>query len=167
MIPFETNLSWLFYQYTYSIDMNDPAVFTNFIQHVLLEAIPRNRNIISSFIPTFQVLLNTSDSEIDTFIQNTHSSNSGRANNAKIIFQGGTSIGLKSIRFEIKDRQICNALPDFATLMALNMIQINAIRMERTLAKEQENNRNDDSTSSMAVPKFKVDNYDDFLLAYY
>ena len=146
--------------------MNDPVVFADFLQNVLLEALPRNRNHIASFIPTFQVLLNTTDAEIDTFVQSTHSSNSGRANNARIILQGGTSIGLKSIRFELKDRQACGALPQQAILMAINIAQINTIRMERTRALEQEQNRKDDSTSTMDIPKFNVDNYDDFILAF-
>ena len=84
--------------------MNDPAVFEHFLQNFLLEATPRNRQIILSFTPSFAVLMNTTDDEIDTFIQSTHSSNSGRANNAKIVFQGGTPIRLNSIIFELKDR---------------------------------------------------------------
>ena len=146
--------------------MNNPATFAHFLQHVLLETLPRNRNHIASFIPTFQVLLNKTDDEIDSFIHSTHSSNSGRPNNARIILQGGTSIGLKSIRFEIKDREACNAIPDQAMLLAINMDQINLLRMERTLALDQEKNRSNDATSTMTVPKFTVDNFDDFILAF-
>lgn len=50
----------------------------------------------------FQVLLNTTDTEINSFVSNTHSGNSGRTQNTRIILSPSTVIGLQSIRFELK-----------------------------------------------------------------
>ena len=64
--------------------MDNPNAFEAFIEDVLDVNLPRNREAITHFIPTFGDLLNTTDKELDDFVTATHSSNSGRANNAKI-----------------------------------------------------------------------------------
>ena len=78
-----------------------------------------------------------SDSEIDDFVKATHSSNSDRAAAARILISPIVTIALKSILFELKDRDICNALPDAAVLRTLHMAEINAMQRQNSDAKEQ------------------------------
>jgi hypothetical protein len=147
--------------------MNDEALFDLFVQNTLGETLARTRNSITSFIPTFHVLLNTTDQEINTFVSNTHSSNSGRGVNAKIIISPSTVIGLQSLRFELKDRQLCNCLPDAATLEGINIEQLAILREARSQALEQEKNRSDNNTQGdLVIPKFTIDNFDEFMVAF-
>ena len=118
--------------------------------------VPRNRNTLLQFVSTFNQLLSTTDEEIDTFVSTTHSANSGRV-----------IIGLKSILFELKDRAMCRALPNLATLNAITIIQVNALRSDRAEAKEQIKRAKDNAlTDSMKIPTFKTDNYDKFMTAF-
>ena len=65
--------------------MDDPAAFTAFIRDVLNITVPQCQNKIISFASTFCKLLATTEEEIDSFISNTHSTNSGRAANGKVL----------------------------------------------------------------------------------
>jgi hypothetical protein len=146
--------------------MNDPNVFTDFITNVLGETIPRNRDMIISFITTFSELITTSEQEIDTFVTNVHSSNSGRANNSKIVISPNTTIGLKAIRFELKDRLVCNALPTVEIIQAININELNILRQSRSKAMEAEKNRNNNE-DNMTIVKFKGrTNYDEFMTSF-
>ena len=147
--------------------MDDANCFRNFLTNVLQMTVPRHRNTLLQFVSTFNQLLATTDNEIDTFVSTTHSANSGRANNAKILIEPNVIIGLKSILFELKDRQMCRALSNLATLNAIDVNQINGLRQDRAQALEQikrakENALND----GMKVPTFKSENYDEFMTAF-
>ena len=147
--------------------MNDIVIFNDFVQNVLGETVARTRNAIVAFVPSFETLLNTTDAEIETFVSNTHSGNSGRAANAKIIISPSTVIGLQSIRFELKDRRLCNSLPNAATLTAITAVELALLRQTRSQAREQEKNRDDTkSTTNMKIPKFTIDNFDEFMVAF-
>ena len=85
----------------------------------------------------------------------------------KILIEPNVIIGLKSILFELKDRQMCRALSNLATLNAIDVNQINGLRQDRAQALEQikrakENALND----GMKVPTFKSENYDEFMTAF-
>ena len=147
--------------------MDDQPCFENFLTTVLNITVPRNRNTLLQFVSTFNQLLSTTDEEIDTFVSTTHSANSGRANNAKILISPTVIIGLKSILFELKDRAMCRALPNIATLNAITIDQVNALRQDRAAAKEQIKRAKDNAlTDSMKIPAFKTDNYDEFMTAF-
>ena len=85
-----------------------------------------------TFVDSFTALLSTSDAEIDSFVKNIHSSNSARTTQTRILIPPSAVIALKAIRFELEDRQRCDALPDAATLQALNAVQMNYLRIQRT-----------------------------------
>ena len=146
--------------------MNDPAIFTNFITNVVGVTQARARNAITNFIPTFTVLLSTTDEEITNFISSTHSSNSARANNAKILLPSNVAISLQAMLFKLKDRDLCNALPDQATLQAINTATLAALRQTRATAIEHKKNRKSAASNAMTVPAFKGNNYDEFIAAF-
>ena len=147
--------------------MNDPNCFSNFIENVLGMTGPRHRNALLQFISTFSQLLVTTEDEIDTFVTTTHGANSGRSTNQKILIPPNVVIGLKSILFELNDRAMCGALPTLATLNGITMDHVNSLRQARSEEKAQLKRSKDNAlTDNMSIPKFKSDNYDEFMTAF-
>ena len=98
-------------------------------------------------------------------MKTTHNSNSGRAANARILIHPNVSTSLKEV-FEVKDRDICNALPDAATLGALNIVQINVMRRHRLDDIEHQKRIDNLTHHAMEVPMLKANNYEEFELAF-
>ena len=145
--------------------MDDPALYTNFITNVAGVTVARVRNELLSFANTFRVLSSTSDKEIDAFVKNTHDSNSARANNAKILIPTQAVMALKVILFELKDRDMCDALPTAAVLGALNANQIQILCAQRTQALKEEK-LDVNVTVSMEIPKLTATNYETFIASF-
>ena len=80
------------------------------------------------------MLLSTSEKELDTFVKNIHAANSARANNAKILVSTSAVMAMKAVMFELKDRDMCNALPNAVMLQAINPNQVSLLRAQRTQA---------------------------------
>ena len=59
--------------------MDDIPTFTAFVQNILGVTIARARTELIAYIPTFRRLMTISEEDIDRFISQVHSSNSGRA----------------------------------------------------------------------------------------
>ena len=146
--------------------MNDPVLFATFVQNVLGVGTARVRNEITNFVNTFGSLLSISDSEIDEFVKSTHNSNSGRANNARILISSNVPTALKALSFELRDRNICDALPGAAILGALNNAQLNLMRRNRAEAIEHQKRRDNLTHHAMDVPTLKENNYEEFELAF-
>ena len=104
--------------------MNDPATFLNFLDNVLQVRPARVREEIIIFVKIFEDLLSSSDVEIDAFVKEVYASNSARASKAKLLIGSNVIIGLKSVLFELKDRQACGALPGAMLLNTLDTDQI-------------------------------------------
>ena len=134
--------------------MDDPVIFLNYLTNTCNVTVPRAQNKILGFLPDFRALLNTPESQIDEFVKNTHSSNSARAANARILVPSGAIILLKSLRFELEDRRKCNALPNGAQLAAVNNQDMAIFRQQRSQAIEQESQRRQSSLPDLTVPKF-------------
>jgi hypothetical protein len=145
--------------------MNDPDIFHDFLEDVAGVTNQHARAAITGFVNTFQDLLTTNDSEINAFVQNTHSSNSARARN-KISIPPGSTIALQAILFELKDRQRCNALPTAEVLQAITAPQLTMLKQARLDALEQKKNRTENTLPSMTVPKFNGNNYDEFMTSF-
>ena len=145
--------------------MNDPVIFDRFLDNVAGVTVANARNAITAFISTFQELLTTNDSEINTFVQNTHSSNSARTR-GKISIPPGSVIAIQAILFELKDRQRCGALPNDEVLNAINVPQLTLLKQSRSNALEQKRNRANNNLPSMSIPKFTGNNYDEFITAF-
>ena len=64
------------------MQMNDPAIFANFLENVLQVRPARVRDEIITFIESFEDLLSSSDDEIDAFVKEVRSGNSARVSNA-------------------------------------------------------------------------------------
>ena len=69
--------------------MDDPVIFLNYLTNTCNVTVPRAQNKILGFLPDFRALLNTPESQINEFVKNTHSSNSARAANARILVPSG------------------------------------------------------------------------------
>ena len=147
--------------------MNQATPFDNFLLNVLGFILPRNQVAIRSFMSNFEQLLATTEDELDSFVTNTHGSNTGRPAAQKITIPPNVLIGLKSILFELKDREIYGALPDLAVLNAIDHVQLMTLRQSRTRAKEHLKRAKDNAlTDNMKIPKFKTENYDEFMTAF-
>jgi hypothetical protein len=145
--------------------MNDPDCFRNFLEDACGITNDNAVNAITGFINTFQDLLTTTDSEINTFVQNTHSSNSARTRN-KISIPPGAVISIQAILFELKDRERCDALPTAETFDALTPAQMTILKQSRSNAIEQKKNRASANLPAMTVPKVTGNNYDEFITSF-
>ena len=142
--------------------MNDPATFLNFLENVLQVRPARVREEVITFVKTFEDLLSSSDDEIDAFVKEVHASNSARASNAKLLIGSSVILGLKSVLFELKDRQACGALPNALVLNALDTAQISIMRKSRRQALMNQSLRKDVSLPDMKVPKLTAQTFDDW-----
>ena len=145
--------------------MDDPIIFANFLEHNAGIINVHAQNAVIAFIHTFRDLLSSTDSEINTFVQNTHSSNSARARN-KISIPPGSVIALQAMLFELKDRQSCGALPTAETFAAMTIQQLTSLKQARSTAIEHKKNRANTTLSAMTVPKFTGVNYDEFMTSF-
>ena len=96
--------------------MDDPVIFLQFLQNTLGITTPRVSTEITNFAETFRELLAASDVVIDTFAKETHSSNLARTANQRVLIHVATDTVLKRILFELRDRDMCNSLPNLVTL---------------------------------------------------
>ena len=123
-------------------DMDNQQAFQHFIQTTLNVNVVRVRDTIYDFVDTFGALLSVTDNDIDSFVKDTHSSNSGRAAAAKVLIPAKVSIALKAVLFELKDRELCAALPDLPTLQAIDNAQLTIMRGNRNKSIEMSDMRN-------------------------
>ena len=114
--------------------MNDPTIFASFLENVLQVRPARVREEVMSFIETFEDLLNSFDDEIYAFVKEVHNGNSARASNAKLLISSNIVLGLKSVLFELKDRDACNALQSVEVLDSLDAAQVSSMRKFRRQA---------------------------------
>ena len=142
--------------------MNNPTVFTHFLQNLAGVTIARNRTEIQSFIPDFATLLTISDNEIDDFIKANNAANSSRTPAARIILTSTTGAALKTILFELKDRALCGVETDGQQLRSINATQMVAWRGERTKFLQEQKEMKNRKLPDMKVPTLKPDNFEDF-----
>ena len=105
---------------------------------------------MTTFIESFEDLLNSSDDEIDAFVEEVHNSSSARAFNAKLLIGSSVVLGLKSILFKLKARDMCGALPSVTILRALDANQLS--RKFRRCALINQSLRKKISLPDMKVP---------------
>ena len=144
------------------MQMNDPAIFVNFLEHVLQVRPARVKDEIVTFVETFEDLLSSSDDEIDAFVKEVHAGNSARASNAKLLISSNVILGLKSVLFELKDREMCEALPGAEMLRALDVGQISSMRKMRRRALINQSLKKEVSLPDMKVPKLTAQTFDDW-----
>ena len=145
-------------------NMDDPVLFANFLQNVAGLTVARSRNEVLGFVDTFRSLLSTSEDELDSFVKNTHSSNTARNNNQRILIPTRTVIALKALIFELKDRERCDALPAQVMLQNLNAAEIALLRARRNDALQESSQSV--SLPAMTVPKLTATNYDTFITSF-
>jgi hypothetical protein len=146
--------------------MDDPNLFEGFIRTIVGITTPRVLQEILTFANTFRALLASTSKDLDSFIKNTHSSNSARANNAKILIPAGAVVMLQSILFELKDRERCNALPNAVMLAGIDNAQMTAIRAQRSQALHDAAQDKLATLPVMEVPKLTATNYEAFNTAF-
>ena len=112
--------------------MNDANEFTAFLTNLCGLTVLRARTEVITFIDTFDALLSTSEDEIDNFVKNTHAANSARAAAQRILIPSAAVITLKALRFELIDREKCGALPDLATLWAMDAANLSLMQVQHT-----------------------------------
>ena len=99
--------------------------------------------------PTFRQLMNISEEEIDNFIKQVHSANSGRAANQRIVYMPSLAANLKAFSFTLKDRANCNALYDGNGLAALDQATLTLMKNFRSQALQDK--RNNDSAKPWTI----------------
>ena len=115
--------------------IDDPAVFTDFFINTLRTTNQQTVVVITNIVLSFGGLLVVNDGDIDTFSKDTHSVNNSRAAVQRILIGTNVTQGLKSMLFDIKDRELCNNLPDELALRVVNSYQISIIRKSRAEEK--------------------------------
>eukprot|EP00957_Ditylum_brightwellii_P168478 12824413-Ditylum_brightwellii.AAC.2 len=146
--------------------MDDLQIFTNFITNTLGVMQPRVRNQIASFASTFKELLAVTDEDIDTFFKETHLAKNARAAAQRMQIETNILQGLKSVLFELRDRELCDALPDAAMLQDIDAAQLRVMRKNRANAKSHATRRDAQSHPDMEVPKLTSTNWEEFDLAF-
>ena len=107
------------------MQMNDPPA--DFLENAQQVRPTRVRDEIITFIESFEDLLSSSDDEIDAFVKEVHSGNSAKASNVKLLIGSSVVLGLKSILFELKYRDMCDALPNATTPRGLDANQLSSM----------------------------------------
>ena len=152
---------------TFCIQMDDQAVYTAFLTNVAGVTAARARTELLGFANTFRTLMSCTEDELDNFVKDTHSSNSARNANARILIPTRSVIVIKALLFELKDRDRCDALPTPIMLQTLDAAQVAVLRSQRNQALEDEAQlANESSTSTMTIPKLTATNYDEFITAF-
>jgi hypothetical protein len=146
--------------------MDDQETYTTFLTEVVGIAIPRVLTELQTFANTFRALLASTEEELNSFIKNTHSSNSARAIAAKILIPAGVVINLQSVLFELKDRERCGALPNLEMLSSIDVLQLTVMREQRALAIHDSIQDRLATLPEMAIPKLTDSNYDAFNTAF-
>lgn len=146
--------------------MDDPVVFSQFLQNTLGITTPRVLTEITNFSETFQELLSATDSDIDTFVKETHSSNSARTANQRVLIPAATITSLKCILFELRDRDMCIALPNLTILQHLDQNQLTIMKNNRRTALSMDAVRRNQKLPDMTVPKLTATNFEQFNTAF-
>ena len=76
------------------------------------------------------------DGNIEMFFKDTYSANDSRAAAQRILVSNNVNQGLKSMYFEIKDRELFNALPYEVALRGIKSDQLGMMRKNRDDTKE-------------------------------
>ena len=139
--------------------MDDPEIFCDFlITHCgIVEG--RHLNELLTFVDAFRGLLGTSDDEIDEFVKNTHSTNSTRTTNYRILIPTGTVIKMKSLLFKLKDRERCGVLPSAIMFASIDGPQLNVMRIQRSSTIEDSKKKKEAALPTIVMPSFLGPNF--------
>ena len=148
------------------VTMDDPAVFTDFLRYTLGVTTQKKIDVIINFVESFGGLLAVIDGDIDTFFKYSHSADNARVAAQRIFISNNVTQGLKSMSFEIKDRELCNYLPDELDLRGINADQISIVMNNRNEAREYLKRRERQSHPDMKVPMLTGANFKEFDLAF-
>ena len=146
--------------------MDDQAVFRAFLVTHCDITEGRHLTELLTFVDTFRGLLGTSDDEIDEFVKNTHSTNSARTTNQRILIQTGTVIKLKSLLFELRDRERCGVLPNEVMFASIDGPQLDVMRIQCSSAIEDAKKKKEAALPTIVMPSFLGPNFEAFLLKF-
>ena len=146
--------------------MDNLQIFNGLIQTTLGIGTARVREAIYEFVNTYSTLLTVTDVDIDNFVKMAHASNAGRPAAAKVLIPSNVVVALKAILFELKDRDLCAALPDQQVLQGITLEQLKAMRSNRNKALEMIEIRKNQSYPDMVVPQLTSTNFEEFDLAF-
>ena len=99
-------------------------------------------------------------------MKNTHSTNSARTTNQRILIPTGTVIKLKSLLFELKDREHCGVLPNAIMFASIDGPQLNIMRIQRSSAIDDAKKKKEAALPTIVVPSFLGQNFEAFLLKF-
>ena len=142
--------------------MDNEALFDQFIQDFLQVNTNTVKLQIFVFIYSVWVLITTMDESIDTFLSEIHSQKSARTAASSIIIVPTVSTSLNVVRFGLKDRNMCNALPDEANLNEINISQINTLQSKHYEEKLNASHWLNQQPPVMVVLDLKVSTFEQF-----
>ena len=121
---------------------------------------PRFVYELISFADNFEYLLAISEDKLDDFVKTTHSGNTARTAEVCLLIPTGAITSLNAILFELKDRQLCNALPDRPTLLSTNDVSICILHTLRNeVLQLQQREKEAKLSELMAIVKLTFKNY--------
>ena len=107
--------------------------------------------------------MNISEEDIDNFIKQVHSANSGRVTNQRIVYIPSLAANLNALSYTLKDRANCNALYDANGLAALDQAALTLMKTYCSQALQDQRNDESANLPKIDVPAFTADNYDNFM----
>ena len=122
------NKNFLHYIFIYMVDL---PVFENFVLTQCGLSVNYAGAETVGFVNGFTALLATYDAETDDFIKITHTMNSFRPVNGKVLIPASEIVSLKDLLFELEDMARCGALPAGATLQVLDALQLNYMHVQQ------------------------------------
>ena len=111
--------------------MDNQAIFNKFLQYFLQVNMHYVRLYIISFVDYFGQLIKTKDDDIDTFVRDTHTPNSAREAESRIIIGSIVFTHIKDFRIELKYSNMFNTLTDKANPNEIDMDQVNILTLNR------------------------------------
>ena len=90
----------------------------------------------------------------------THYVNNARATEQIILISNNVTQGLKSMFFNLKDRQLCNSLHEEVALCGINTDELSIMRNNRADAKKYLKRRENQSRPDMKVPTLTGTNFE-------
>ncbi len=138
--------------------MDDEVEFQRFLTTIGLPDPQSRTNVSNNLADTFRGLLQLSNSDIKSFVRETNDRNRNLRANQQLSFATNHATSLRAMLFELRNRYLCDALPNVHEFAAIDDIAVDIMRTEMIEADLASENRDASNTPSMEVKKLKQDN---------
>ncbi len=133
------------------MQMDNEGEFVTFLTLIGLANARSRDNVRNSLVNTFRGLLQISESDIKNFVRETADRNRHLAANQQCTFASSHATSIRAMRFELRTRHLCDALPTAAEIAAIDANAITILRTEMVDALVAKENRDNSNAPDMTV----------------